>query len=154
MEFLGQASDLNHSFNLYCCCGLIINPLCQAGAQTCVPVLQRCCQSHCATVGTPHPTNFIELLLHIRLFTKLWRCSSEHYSKIFPSEVLKLEFPLWCSGLMLHCIAAAMVCVADATQIWSLARELLYALGAAKKEKKEKEIFQVSKEVRQTQRQL
>ena len=51
---------------------------------------------------------------------------------------------------MLHCIAAAMVCVADATQIWSLARELLYALGAAEKGKKEKEIFQVSKEVRQT----
>lgn len=31
---------------------LILNPLCWAGDQTCVPALPRCRQSHCATVGT------------------------------------------------------------------------------------------------------
>ena len=31
----------------------ILNPLCQAGDWTCVPVLQRPGRSHCATVGTP-----------------------------------------------------------------------------------------------------
>ena len=31
----------------------ILNLLCQAGNQTCVPALPRCCRSHCASVGTP-----------------------------------------------------------------------------------------------------
>ena len=30
-----------------------LNPLCWVGDQTCIPVLQRCCQSHCTTLGTP-----------------------------------------------------------------------------------------------------
>ena len=29
------------------------NPLCQARDQTCIPVLQMSCQSHCTTAGTP-----------------------------------------------------------------------------------------------------
>ena len=31
----------------------ILNPLCQAGDLTCVPLLPRCCQSRCVTAGTP-----------------------------------------------------------------------------------------------------
>ena len=31
----------------------ILNPLCPAGDQTCVPVLPRCHQSHCTSTGTP-----------------------------------------------------------------------------------------------------
>ena len=32
----------------------IPSPLCQAGDRTCIPGLQRHCQSHCAIVGTPY----------------------------------------------------------------------------------------------------
>ena len=37
----------------------IPNPLCQAGDQTCVPVLPRCCWSHCTTLGAPNPLHFL-----------------------------------------------------------------------------------------------
>ena len=32
----------------------ILNPLCQAGDRTCIPVLLRCCWFCCATAGAPH----------------------------------------------------------------------------------------------------
>ena len=53
----GRGSDPSCSFNLYRSCSIArsFNPLCQAGNQTCVLVLQRCHQSCCATVGNPHP---------------------------------------------------------------------------------------------------
>ena len=57
MEFLGQGSDLSHSFDLHCSCGCgntrSFNPLCHARDQTCVLVLERCYHSHCTTAGTP-----------------------------------------------------------------------------------------------------
>lgn len=51
------------------------------------------------------------------------------------------ELPLWHNELMiqlLYGIAAAVVYVADAARIWTLAQELLYAAGVAEKEKKKK----------------
>ena len=55
MEFLGQGSDPSRSWNLYHSCGNVrsSNPLCLAGDQTCVLVLQRSRWSCCATVETP-----------------------------------------------------------------------------------------------------
>ena len=37
----------------------ILNPLCWAGDPTCIPALLRCCQSRCATEGTPKNTSYI-----------------------------------------------------------------------------------------------
>ena len=53
-------TDLSHSYNLYCSCSSAgsFNPLCQAGDWTYVPVLQRCRQSCCATVGIPRSQYF------------------------------------------------------------------------------------------------
>ena len=50
----GQGSDLSHSCNLCYSSRLTssFNPLCPAQNQTCVLVLQRCHQPHCAVVGT------------------------------------------------------------------------------------------------------
>ena len=50
----GQGCDLRHSCNLRHSCGNTrsFNPLCWAGDQTHVLMLQRCQQSHCATVET------------------------------------------------------------------------------------------------------
>ena len=48
MEFLGQGSRSEPKLWQH----QILNPLCQAWDQTCVPVLQRHCQSHWATAGT------------------------------------------------------------------------------------------------------
>ena len=39
----------------------ILNPLCWARDRTCIPVLQRCCQSHYATTGTPKFFSFLWL---------------------------------------------------------------------------------------------
>ena len=51
LEFPGQGSDPGHC-SLWQC--QILNPLCWARDRTCIPVLQRCHQSHCMTVGTPY----------------------------------------------------------------------------------------------------
>ena len=54
MEFPSQGSDPSRSCDLYCSYGSArpFNPLGQAGALTCVLVLQRHSWSHCATAGT------------------------------------------------------------------------------------------------------
>ena len=55
MEFRGQRSDPICSYELCLSCGNTrsFNPLCWAGDQTCLLMLQRCYWSHCATMGTP-----------------------------------------------------------------------------------------------------
>ena len=54
-----------------CSCGLhqILNSLCQARDQTCVPALQRCHPSHCTTVGTP-----ISLFLKAAYYSIVYTC--------------------------------------------------------------------------------
>ena len=52
----GQGSDPSHSCDLCCSCSQrhrSFNPRCWAEDGSCILALQRCCQSHCATVGTP-----------------------------------------------------------------------------------------------------
>ena len=57
----------------------ILNPLCPAWNQTCVPVLQRCHQSHCATVGAPRYCilwcAFIQVLIIMPPYTSIMLCS-------------------------------------------------------------------------------
>ena len=60
MEFPGQGSDPNlvcdlHHSSWQC---WIFNPRSEARDRTCVPVLPRCCPSHCATAGTPQMKDF------------------------------------------------------------------------------------------------
>ena len=54
----GQRSDLSCSSD-FC---QIPNPLCQARDQTCVPALQRHCQSCCATAVTPSILNNVHII--------------------------------------------------------------------------------------------
>ena len=58
MEFLGQGSDPSPSCDLHRSYGSTrsFNPLCWAGNQTFILVLQRCGQSCCVTAGTPNST--------------------------------------------------------------------------------------------------
>ena len=55
VEFPVQRSDPSCSCDLRYSCSNAgsFNPLCLAGDQTCALVLQRCCRSHSAAVGTP-----------------------------------------------------------------------------------------------------
>ena len=50
IRFEAQLQPMPHLWHLR-----ILNPQCWAGDQTCIPVLQRYHQSHCATVGAPSP---------------------------------------------------------------------------------------------------
>lgn len=54
----GIRSELH--LQLHCSCSNTgsFNSLCRARDQTCVLALQRCCTSHCTTVGTPNYTYF------------------------------------------------------------------------------------------------
>ena len=74
VEFLGQESHLSHCCNLCYSCSNArsFNPLCRAGDGTCIPVLQSCHRSHCATAGTP---------LYPSLFTLLFTYSSDYLRK-------------------------------------------------------------------------
>ena len=54
IEFPDQGSDPSCSCNLCHC--WILHPLGWARDRTCIPALQRHCQSHCATAGTPRST--------------------------------------------------------------------------------------------------
>ena len=76
MEFPGQGS-FSSSLQLWplrSCSNTRFNPLCQAGDQTCVPALQRCHQSHCATMGTPHLMMFCVCCFQEKHSLWLWRC--------------------------------------------------------------------------------
>lgn len=61
MEFQDQRADPSCSLDLLCSCTTAVatrscqnlNPLCQTGDFTCIPMLQGHIQSHCATAGTP-----------------------------------------------------------------------------------------------------
>ena len=53
----------------------ILNPLCWAGDWNWVPVLPRCCQSHCVTAGTPSTASHFMLLVCIVYYPpKCLRC--------------------------------------------------------------------------------
>ena len=53
MEFSGQELHMSRCCDLHCGNARSFNPLCWAGDQTCVLVLERCHPFNCTTVGTP-----------------------------------------------------------------------------------------------------
>ena len=62
MEFLGQGSDLTHSYDLSCSCGNAGSLIHCARPRdwTCILALQRCCWSHYTTAGTPEKMHLIK----------------------------------------------------------------------------------------------
>ena len=96
MEFPGQGSDLSCSCSLRHSCSNTgsFNLLCRTGAQTCILVLQRRCQSHCTTAGILSLaffwSNFVEINLAYNII---------HLFKVYNSVFL--VYPQSCATIII-----------------------------------------------------
>ena len=96
MEFPGQGLDPSHRCNLCYSHGNAksFNPLFRARDWTCVLTLQRCCQSHCATVEPIVPQWEIYDHFNWKLQVRL------EFHVLYFSSIHKTKIQKWSGGLI------------------------------------------------------
>ena len=95
----------------------ILNLLCQARDQTCVPALPRCCQSHCTTVGTPQLLLLFYLVSQTKYLSPLDNETSNSVDFLFKisySSLLLLSHCL-CLNSLYHLSSGLLILVSLAS---------------------------------------